>query len=839
MIKILDNTKDLSLLVNDNSNGLGQIQPNSAFVDHELNGIFEAEITMLDTDKHFKDIEVNSILKINSGEIIGEQMFRVYYISKPINHLITLKCQHITYDLNKVPVKPFSATGAVNIKNGMLENVMGTYPFTMTTDITNTTAYFELDRPRSFRECLGGWNGSILDTLQCEYDFDNLNVGMMAHLGSDNGVRIAYGKNLTDLTQEENIENVFTGVLGYAIVDEITYTGEIYNKVQATYPKIKIVDFSSEYDSETLPTTEDLTLKAQDYATRNAIEVPNVSIDIKFVPLYQTEEYKNIAPLERVGLGDTVHVYFEKLGIEANSRVIKTRWNVLLNKYESVELGSTRANLNTVLNETIEQTKEEIMNELDLEFDTGAIENELNQMAGLIINGLGLHYTKQSVAGGGYRFYLHNKPTLAESNVQYILTSEGFLVSTDYGQTWNAGFDSEGNAVLNSLSTIILKALEIYGSYLCFGDYPDGKYIEASTYSNSSSVPQGVSFDGSGTIRLQPQEAFYVNNINSNGELYNSIQLYVTDNKNYIRLRNYDNIYKTELANAINLNSNVPQYNEYTQNNILSIYNYRTFSGTSNEGNSIYMQASYSTNDNTTSSNLQISNKGQQSNGAGGNYIYLLANSYYSISRYTNKQYGSSNDANKIEMSSSVVDTNNYLKLENYSIYNGTNSIMSNSITLSSVSGGQNTLNINNYDVDGKFTNGINLYSQLGTSNSSVTLSNGRYDISSTSYYTRNTFTMISNTTSGTYIMMSNTGSDGVVVNSIKLDSTNGQLILFSNSDIRINSNGAVRLTSGSSQDITLTSADDINISATDKFYITIGGTQKEVYFSGNYLMIR
>ncbi len=528
MIKILNNSKSLDLLVNDTTNGLGQFETISCLITEELNGIYECEIEMLATDEHFNDIQVGSLLEIPVSEI-NKQIFRIYFISKPINQVVQIKAQHITYDLNKVPVKPFTATGAANAKNGMLNNTMGTYPFTMTTNIQNTTSKFTLDIPRSFRECLGGYEGSLLDTFRCEYEWDNLEVKMLSKRGNDNGVRIAYGKNLTDFNQEENIENVYTSVLGYAVVNDITYTGEVYHKVQATYPKVLIVDFSDQYNQDTTPTTADLTTKAQEYATNNDIEIPNVNLSISFVPLWQTEEYKSVAPLERVSLGDTVHVFFDKLGVEASARVIKTVFNANLNRFDSVELGNAKANLNTVLNEIKQETLDSV------NVDTSFVEQELNDMAKLIINGLGLHITKASDGQGGIRYFLHNKSTLAESDTQYIFTSEGFLVSTDYGQTWNAGFDSQGNAVLNSLATITLKALEISGgtitgSVINFGNL-NGQYITARTNTNNS----GIEFVGNGRIQFQSTNFFDVLN-GSVSNKYNEFNM----QRSQWNLRNFD-----------------------------------------------------------------------------------------------------------------------------------------------------------------------------------------------------------------------------------------------------------------------------------------------------------
>ena len=555
MIKILDDSKTITQLNSDTTNGLGSLECLSCLVTEELNGIFEAELTFLQTTNHASDIHVGSILKLSVNDTDYHQMFRVYYVSKPMNEVITAKASHISYDLSKIPVEPFSATGCSLSCSGLVSHSVVSNPFSMSTDITNTTSTFTLDVPRSFRECLGGYEGSMLDTFRGEYKWDNLTVNYLARRGADNGVRISYGKNLTDFQQETNNAEVYTGVLGFATVDDTCYVGNVYNKT--TGNKIKIVDFSSDYESGQTPTAAELTTKAQTYATNNDIEIPSVNIKISFVPLYQTEEYKNIAPLERVSLGDTVHVYFEKLGVEASSRVVKTVWNVLLNKYDSVELGSTKANLNTVINDSIESATNEMLSNLDI--DTGAIEEELSEMSQLIINGLGLHCTKVPLQSGGYRLYLHNADTLANSQYQYVITAQGFMMSDDYGQTWNSGWDIQGNAVMNSLSTITLKALEIYGSYIqgsqiLFGD-PNSNYIVVEPFDyNNDNDPDGITFDGSGYVRFRPKQKYIVQNLDSNNGVLNQFIMESHSsqyNRPHIELANYDT--SNALVNRISL----------------------------------------------------------------------------------------------------------------------------------------------------------------------------------------------------------------------------------------------------------------------------------------------
>lgn len=576
-MKILDNTKSLSTLVADTSNGLGQIQPLSCTVTEELNGIYECEFTVLTTDKHYEDLKNSGLIKVTVGDG-SEQIFRVYFISEPINFVVTVKAQHISYDLSKIVVKPFTATGAVNIKNQLVSHILGSYPFTTWTDISNTTSTFTLDIPRSFRECLGGYEGSVLDVLRCEYEWDNLTVKMYARRGADNGVRIAYGKNLTDFVQEQNNENVYDGVYGYAVVDEVTYEASNYfNKTGATTPKILNVDFSSDYETGQVPTAADLLAKATTYAQNNPIEVPSVNIKIDFIPLWQTEEYKDILQLERVSLGDTVHVFFDKLNVEASSRVIKTVWNVLTNKYDSIELGDAKANMNTIINQTVNTAVDEKVGNLDI--DVGFIEQDLNDLGKLIINGLGLYFTREALPSGGYRFYLHNKPTLAESDIQYYMSASGLMVSTDGGSTWSAGYDATtGEMILQALSTITLRALEIYGSFMRFGDV-SSNYIDVAPYSVDD-VPQGVSFDGTGAIRMQPQGEFNLRNIDSSDNTFNRLYMRHQSNQNRVLLENYVYNDSSRMANYEQLISNAV-------NNVLSLLNYNKNLSTQTLANNI------------------------------------------------------------------------------------------------------------------------------------------------------------------------------------------------------------------------------------------------------------
>lgn len=455
---LMNPSETLTQMLASQSNGLGRLNAQRCVVTEERNGIYEAELTVFIDDEHFSSLSVGSVLKLMTNE--GLQMFRVYQITKPINGVCTVYAHHITYDLAKAPVLPFTATGASSVVNGLVSHLASPYEFSISTDIVNTQSTFTLNEPKYFRECLGGYKGSVLDVFGGEYEWDNLTVRLLAHRGSDNGVQIRYGKNLTDIQQETNIESMYDAVIGYATVDETTTTGTIQMITQVSSPKTMLVDFSDQFESGDTVTVTELNTLAQNYIQSHDLNTPKVSIDVSFVALASTDQYKDIAPLEHVKLCDTVHVLFEKLGVNASAKVIKTEYDSLNERLLSVEIGDAKSNLNSVIVSTVADanaSQTRAVNAVD-----GAVANLTN----MILNSLGLFVSKVQKSGGGYQYYMHNRPELSDSQYQWTINAGGFAVSQDYGATWSAGIDAEGNAVFNSIAANVINAMEIHGSLI-------------------------------------------------------------------------------------------------------------------------------------------------------------------------------------------------------------------------------------------------------------------------------------------------------------------------------------------------------------------------------------
>ena len=377
MIPVLFAPNETSFL----SNGLGTLSDAiSCIVTEERNGEYTLEMVYPVDGIHFSEIQHSSLIEVVPSDGATEQLFRVYKITKPMNGRVTIYAEHISYQLTHIPVYPFTAPNVVSALQGLTTYAAETCPFTFWTDKTTVANYSQVI-PESIRARLGGQQGSILDVYGGEYEWDNYTIKLHGHRGANRGVTLRYGKNITDLQQEENIENTYTGVLPYwadAEGGNAVYAAPVYSDNAGNFPykRTKTVDFSASFENQ--PTAAQLTARAQAYILANNIGIPKVSIKVSFVALWQTEEYKNIANLERVKLCDTLTIQFEKLGISATAKVIKTVYDVLKERYREIEVGEAKSSLS----ERIVEQEQAIQEAPDIGMMQRAIENATAQITG-------------------------------------------------------------------------------------------------------------------------------------------------------------------------------------------------------------------------------------------------------------------------------------------------------------------------------------------------------------------------------------------------------------------------------------------------------------------------
>lgn len=347
-----------------NNNGMGHLSDAiSCLVTEERNGAFELEMQYPISGNHYADIAQRSVIMAKSKPNDDGQYFRVYRITKPINGIVSVYAAHISYDLAGAIVEPFTA-GSAAAAMAYLENAsVGDNGFTFSTD-KSTVATMAVKVPSSVRSLLGGSENSVLDIYGGEWEFDRFNCYLHNNRGQDRGFTIRYGKNLTDLTQEENCASVYTAVYPYwsssegdtviTLPEKKIDVADVISGAHYDYSRVLVVDFSGDYQEQ--PTVTELRSHTQAYIRNNNIGIPSVSLSVSFVQLEQTAEYQDMAIAQQIDLCDTVSVEFEKLGVSAKAKVIKTVYNALLDRYEKIEIGDAKMSIA----DTIANQQEEI-----------------------------------------------------------------------------------------------------------------------------------------------------------------------------------------------------------------------------------------------------------------------------------------------------------------------------------------------------------------------------------------------------------------------------------------------------------------------------------------------
>lgn len=425
------------------------------YVDEERNGEYEGYLKYPITGVHYADITLRSIIVAKPNFTDDPQPFRVYEITKPLNGVVTVRFRHISYDLSGYPVEPFTASTLSGALSGLISNCPVDCPFTLTPS-RSVSATFKANVPASIRSWMGGKAGSLLDIYGGEWKYDGFTASLPSSRGQNRGVTIRYGKNLTALEQEENNAAVYTGVYPYwtdaygenlvqitgRIVhntDTPTYSGATYD-----YERILPVDFSNKW--EEAPSEGELRSAAIAYIENNEIGTPKVNLRVEFAQVSKLVR-------DQVDLCDTVTVQFEKLGVTATAKCIKTRWNVLLDRYEAITLGDAKTNLaETIVN--TKKTAETAVSPSSLE---AAVDQATAQITGA--NGGNIVWHDSNDDGEPDEMLVMNTPSISTATKVWRFNQNGLGHSNNgYSGTYGLALTADGAIVADRITTGTLNA---------------------------------------------------------------------------------------------------------------------------------------------------------------------------------------------------------------------------------------------------------------------------------------------------------------------------------------------------------------------------------------------
>ncbi|WP_290454755.1 phage tail spike protein, partial [Romboutsia ilealis] len=328
-----------------------------AFIEEERNGLFELSFIILNTDSLFNYIKEENIVIVNANDTLLNQKFRIYMTRKLMNNRVEVFARHISFDLmyDYIDDVSFENQSCEYALNQLFRNSNFSKHYKGYSDIVNAQDYSM--SMANVLEAIGGKQGSIIDTFGTGAELlrDNENIHVLNRRGNDNGVTIEYRKNLTGFELEEDTTDLVTKILPYAKYNDEN-NGEVIVKADYvdsplignySHPYIASIDYSDKFKDDEIPTVSKLQELARKEYRDNKVDIPKQNFKIEFIPLSKCVGYEGLE--DKISLCDTVTIIDTRYNVNTKAKVINTVFNVLKNRYESMELGEPRTSLGDII----------------------------------------------------------------------------------------------------------------------------------------------------------------------------------------------------------------------------------------------------------------------------------------------------------------------------------------------------------------------------------------------------------------------------------------------------------------------------------------------------------
>lgn len=328
------------------THGLGELsEATSCEVVEEANGAYTLTLEIPITARHYPDIARRCQILARPNPTDRPQPFRIFRVTRPLRGAVTVFARHLSYDLTGIVIGPFTANSAAAAVAAINAGAINTNPFTLSTNLT-ASGELKATVPTSARALLGpvDRDGTLLRSYGGDLYFDRYAVQLLQHRGAGRGFEIAYGVNMTELRADEDSGEVYAGILPYWTDGETTVQGDVQSVPASTgLTAIQPVDLSAEFSSQ--PTVAQLNAHGAAWLDRNKPYLPRDSYQVSFVP----PGSRGLHTLEQLNLFDEVTVRYDRLGVRVKKTVVKTTYDVLRERYRSVELGERRQYVSDLL----------------------------------------------------------------------------------------------------------------------------------------------------------------------------------------------------------------------------------------------------------------------------------------------------------------------------------------------------------------------------------------------------------------------------------------------------------------------------------------------------------
>lgn len=121
------------------NHGIGPLkEATRCTVREELNGSYELSLELPAGSRHFDAVATRALVLAKPNPYDEPQPFRIYRETRPTSLLLSASARHISYDLDGIPVAPYTAATAAQAVQLLKSSSLLPNPFSFGTDMSAT-----------------------------------------------------------------------------------------------------------------------------------------------------------------------------------------------------------------------------------------------------------------------------------------------------------------------------------------------------------------------------------------------------------------------------------------------------------------------------------------------------------------------------------------------------------------------------------------------------------------------------------------------------------------------------------------------------------------------------
>lgn len=436
MIPILYESNEIAFT----SNGLGRLRDCiDCKCSEERNGIFECDFEYPVDGANYDLIQCGRIIGVTHDETGDVEPFDIVSYSKPISGVVSFHAVHISYRQRGIVARGTNINSLADAFAVLTSSAQPSNPFTYEADFTSSAYASSFDgTPRSVRQFLGGIEGSILDAYGGEYEFDKFRVILHQSRGQLRDFVIRYGVNLLDYKDDTDYSETYTSCVPYWRGNDngqdVTVVGSRVDLGGTAYNGHNIcaaLDLSDKFQDK--PTASQLQSLALNLMQSRQTNLPAQNISVDFVRL-QDMGYEGLGTLLQCNLCDSIKVEFPRYNMSGTYKIVKVVWDVLADKYDSMELGALSTSLADALG---------ITTTLSDNTSGGGGGGDFTDISEhLKLGGAWTEIIKKAYISNGVVFYM------IEASTQTFIANNQYTIAT-----FDAGYRPKANVIGNGYTT--------------------------------------------------------------------------------------------------------------------------------------------------------------------------------------------------------------------------------------------------------------------------------------------------------------------------------------------------------------------------------------------------